>query len=125
MKKRFATIIPGIAVIALATLAYHVYSTKPDYINAAEERVSSYLTSDYGQVSCQSQKIKEEIWQINCLNLTKGARFEFTVFPAEHAPYVVARSFYIEAVNDNAKQSAEKGLMQYLQIHIEGPVSPS
>ncbi|QLP20805.1 hypothetical protein [Enterobacter roggenkampii] len=35
----------------------------------------------------------------------------------ENAPYGVARSFYLEAINDDAKQSAEQGLMRYLQIN--------
>jgi hypothetical protein len=39
------------------------------------------------------------------------------VYPSEKAPYGVARSFYLEALNDDAKQSAEQGLMRYLQIN--------
>jgi len=56
MNRLFVTVILGVAAIAIATTAFSLYSNKPDYLKAAEERVSSYLTSSYDRVLCQSQK---------------------------------------------------------------------
>lgn len=125
MNRLFATVIPGIAAIAVATTAFSLYSNKPDYLKAAEERVSSYLTSSYGRVLCQSQKINDNAWAMNCLSSAKGTKFEFMIYPAERAPYSVARPYYIEAINDHAQQSADQGLMQYLQIKSKGSNSAS
>ena len=33
------------------------WSGEPDYIQSAEARVGSYLTSDYGRVACNSKQI--------------------------------------------------------------------
>ncbi|MNE76433.1 hypothetical protein D3C80_1726680 [compost metagenome] len=87
--------------------------------------MSSYLTSEYGRVSCQSQKINDDAWAMNCLSSAKSIKFEFMVYPAGRAPYSVARPYYIEAVNGYAKQSAGQGLMQYLQINSKTPVAVS
>ncbi|STQ11921.1 Uncharacterised protein [Enterobacter cloacae] len=45
--------------------------------------------------------------------------FQFAVFSADKAPYGVSRPFYLEAINEDAKQSAEQGLMRYLQINTK------
>ena len=65
-----------------------------------------------------SQK-SEQRWELDCTNQAKGKSFQFAVYPSEKAPYGVSRSFYLEAINDDAKQSAEQGLMRYLQINTQ------
>lgn len=112
-----------LCVAAAAIVGYIGYAStfdKPDYMQAAEARVGSYLTSDYGRVSCNSSKVAEQHWHLDCLNTAKGKTFEYSVYPAEQAPYDVSRGFYLEAVNDNAIQSASQGLMKYLQINTTG-----
>ena len=125
MKKVLPIAILGIAAAATACVSYASYNDKPEYLQAAETRVGSYLTSDYGRISCTSTKINDARWGLQCLNAEKGTSFEFTVAPADKAPYAVSRSFYLEAVNDNAKQSVEQGLMRYLQVNTTASVSQS
>lgn len=108
-----------IAAAATAYISYISFLDKPEYLQAAETRVGSYLTSDYGHVSCNSTKMTDQQWRLDCHNKMKGKTYEFSVYPAEQAPYAVSRPFYLEAVNDNAIQSARQGLMQYLQINTE------
>lgn len=116
MKKIFPIASLVIVVIATACVSYS-YNDKPTYLQAAETRVGSYLTSDYGRVSCESSKMSDERWNLHCLTHTSGQKFEYTVTPADKAPYAVSRPFYLEAVNDNARKSADRGLMRYLQIN--------
>ena len=97
--------------------ARYVSNDAPEYIHSAEARVGSYLTSDYGLVACGSKKVNDLRWELDCTHQEGGKTFQFAVFPSEKAPYGVARSFYLEAINDDAKQSAEQGLMRYLQIN--------
>jgi hypothetical protein len=118
MTKAFSLSVIGIAV-ALVGAAYMGYAhshDKPDYLQAAETRVSSYLTSDYGRVSCNSIQMQGQQWRLECHDKAKSKDFEYAVYPADQAPYAVSRAFYLEAVNDNAIQSASQGLMKYLQI---------
>ena len=95
----------------------YAVNDEPEYIQSAEIRVGSYLTSDYGLVACGSKKVNDLRWELDCTHQEGGKTFQFAVFPSEKAPYGVARSFYLEAINDDAKQSAEQGLMRYLQIN--------
>lgn len=106
-----------VAVAAVAYVSYNISHAKPEYLQAAETRVGSYLTSDYGRVSCISTKMTDQYWRLNCQNLAKSKTFEYSVYPAENAPYTVSRAFYLEAVNESAIQSAGQGLMKYLQIN--------
>lgn len=122
MTKAFSLSAFGIAaVVTVASyISYSSFFAKPEYLQAAETRVGSYLTSYYGRVSCNSTPIKGEQWRLDCHDKAKGKDFEFSVYPAEQAPYAVSRAFYLEAVNDNAIQSASQGLMKYLQINTTG-----
>ena len=106
----------AVAIVGAAYMGYAHFHDKPGYLQAAETRVSSYLTSDYGRVSCNSTQVKGQQWHLECHNVAKSKNFEYDVYPAEEAPYAVSRAFYLEAVNDNAIQSASQGLMKYLQI---------
>ncbi len=106
-----------IAVAAVAYIGYTSFTDKPEYLQAAETRVGSYLTSDVGRVSCNSTKVADQHWRLDCSTQAKGKIFEYSVYPAENAPYAVSRAFYLEAVNESAIQSAGEGLMKYLQIN--------
>ncbi|MDR9890404.1 hypothetical protein O7047_09190 [Pseudenterobacter timonensis] len=119
MKKSVLITILGVAVVATACVSYASRSEKPEYLQAAESRVSSYLTSDYGRVTCESKPLTPQRWQLACLNAEKGLAFQYIVQPAEKAPYNVSRPFYLEATNGDAIKSAEQGLMRYLQINTK------
>lgn len=118
MKKVLTIALVVVAVGAVAGMSYD-WDNKPDYIQSAESRVGSYLTSDYGSVACNSTRMNEERWELGCVNKARAKTFQFAVYPSEKAPYGVSRSFYLEALNDDAKQSAEQGLMRYLQINTK------
>ncbi|MBF4111015.1 hypothetical protein [Enterobacter cloacae] len=118
MKKVMSIALLVVAVGAVVGMNVN-WSGEPDYIQSAEARVGSYLTSDYGRVACNSKKIDDQRWELGCTNPSKGKTFQFAVFSADKAPYGVSRPFYLEAINDDAKQSAEQGLMRYLQINTK------
>ena len=118
MKKIYTAALLMAAVGVTACVSY-AWNDKPDYIQSAEVRVTSYLTSDYGRVACNSKKVDDQRWELDCLHQARGKVFQFAVYPSEKAPYGVSRSFYLEAINDEAKQSAEQGLMRYLQINTK------
>ena len=118
MKKILPIALVVVSVGAVAGIGY-TRTGAPEYIQSAEARVGSYLTSDYGRVACISSQKSEQRWELDCTNQAKGKSFQFAVYPSEKAPYGVSRSFYLEAINDDAKQSAEQGLMRYLQINTQ------
>ena len=118
MKKMIALALLVVAVGAGAGI-YSISNDEPEYIQSAETRVGSYLTSDYGRVACNSKQVDDQRWELDCLHQARGKVFQFAVYPSEKAPYGVSRSFYLEAINDEAKQSAEQGLMRYLQINTK------
>ncbi|WP_253376608.1 hypothetical protein [unidentified bacterial endosymbiont] len=111
----------GLLVVAVGATASASYDwdDKPEFIQSAETRVGSYLTSDYGKVVCSSTRINEQRWDLGCINQAKGKMFQYAVYSADQAPYAVSRPFYLEAINEDAKQSAEQGLMHYLQINTK------
>ncbi|MGX5107544.1 hypothetical protein ACWKYD_01910 [Enterobacter cloacae] len=118
MKKIIALALVVVAVGATAGVRY-MGNDEPEYIQSAKVRVGSYLTSDYGRVACNSKKVNEQRWELDCTRQAGGKTFQFAVYPSEKAPYGVSRPFYLEALNDDAKQSAQQGLMRYLQINIQ------
>ena len=118
MKKIIALALLAVAIGAVVGIRYAA-NDEPEYIQSAEIRVGSYLTSDYGRVACNSKKVDDQRWELDCLHQARGKVFQFAVYPSEKAPYGVSRSFYLEAINDEAKQSAEQGLMRYLQINTK------
>ncbi|ELW1647611.1 MULTISPECIES: hypothetical protein [Enterobacter] len=118
MKKVFTAALLIVAAGATACVSYSL-NDKPDYIQSAEVRVGSYLTSYYGKVACNSAKVTEQRWELGCTSRAKGKTFQYAVYSADQAPYSVSRSFYLEAINDEARQSAKQGLMQYLQINTK------
>lgn len=117
MRKLLFVVVLGAVAGAAACVSY-AYDNKPEYMQSAETRVSSYLTSDYGRVSCKSNKTSDSRWEMECLSTAKAKSFQYAVYPAEQVPYTVARPFYLEALNEDARQSAREGLMRYLQINV-------
>lgn len=118
MKKIIVLSLLGV-VVAVGAAASIYSNEEPEYIQSAKSRVGSYLTSDYGRVECNSTQISEDRWELGCTNKARGKTFQFAVYPSEQAPYGVSRAFYLEAINDDARQSAEQGLMRYLQINTK------
>lgn len=118
MKKILSLVLIVAAVGAVAAVNVR-WNDEPDYIQAAETRVGSYLTSDYGRVTCNSARVNAQRWELGCVNKAKGKNFQFAVYSADEAPYGVSRPFYLEALNDDAKDSASYGLMRYLQINTK------
>lgn len=56
MKKIIALALMAVAIGAVVGIRYAV-NDEPEYIQSAEIRVGSYLTSDYGLVACGSKKL--------------------------------------------------------------------
>lgn len=54
MKKIIALALMAVAIGAVVGIRYAV-NDEPEYIQSAEIRVGSYLTSDYGLVACGSK----------------------------------------------------------------------
>lgn len=93
-------------------------NSKPDFMDDAEERVGSYLTSLYGGISCSGVLTGENRWEMTCQNQSGQRSFIYTVIPGVNAPQPVSRSFYLIAKNKSARQSAGEGLMRYLPIDV-------
>lgn len=118
--KRNRNVAAALAIMAIAiTVGLVSYAqSKPDYVQDAASRLSSYLGNYYGPTDCSSKITQERQWQVICTASGNDKSFEFTVLPSEQAPYPVSRSFYLKANEANAEQAAQLGLMRYLQIDI-------
>ncbi|HCR1891387.1 TPA: hypothetical protein ONC27_003065 [Enterobacter asburiae] len=90
--------------------------SKPDYVQDAMTRVSSYLGNYYGPTECSGRVVHDGQWKLSCTIAKKGKSFGFSVMPAENAPYPVSRTFYLKADDVNSEEVAQFGLMKYLQI---------
>jgi hypothetical protein len=71
MKKILSLVLIVAAVGAVAAVNVR-WNDEPDYIQAAETRVGSYLTSDYGRVTCNSARVNAQRWELGCVNKAKG-----------------------------------------------------
>lgn len=87
MKKIIAFALLVAAVGATAGVRY-IGNDEPEYIQSAETRVGSYLTSDYGRVACNSKQVDDQRWELDCLHQARGKVFQFAVYPSEKAPMV-------------------------------------
>lgn len=87
MKKIIAFALLVAAVGATAGVRY-IGNDEPEYIQSAETRVGSYLTSDYGRVACNSKKVDDQRWELDCLHQARGKVFQFAVYPSEKPPMV-------------------------------------
>lgn len=91
-------------------------NAKPAYISDAESRVSSYLTSEYGGITCDGIPSGKERWELHCQNKSNNKIFLFSVEPGENSQRPVSRSFALTVMNENAIESAQVGLMRYLSV---------
>lgn len=120
MKWKNTLILPSLCVVVFGSVYFNLTkSNVPAYVEQAANRVESYLSSDYGPGDCKYSVAQGDKWKLNCLVSARSTVYEFTVLPSDQAPYSVARTFYLKADNDNARKSADQGLMQYLQIDTQ------
>lgn len=115
-KRTIATLAFIFSAVITGTVAVITTERKPVYVSDAEMRTGSYLTSSYGPVQCLSSRAPEGQWVMLCVTRNKKYHFEYHVFPAETSPRNESRSFYLVAINEHARESAEEGLMRYLQV---------
>lgn len=104
------------AVISFSFFCYYG-NNEMVYLHDAKERTQSYLSSAYGPVECAVADIDGNHARLVCREVKKNTLYEFRVLPSNLAPYDVSRSFYLEALNAQAKKSANEGLMRYLKIN--------
>ncbi|MDW3573512.1 hypothetical protein N4235_21815 [Enterobacter asburiae] len=109
-------IVMTIIVVAIISGATWYTQRKPDYVQDAMTRVSSYLGNYYGPTECSGRVVHDGQWKLSCTIAKKGKSFGFSVMPAENAPYPVSRTFYLKADDVNSEEVAQFGLMKYLQI---------
>ncbi|MCK6990127.1 hypothetical protein [Enterobacter asburiae] len=109
-------VIITIVIAAIVFVAIWHAQSEPDYVQDAKTRVSSYLGNYYGPSDCSTRMIHDDRWKLICTISKKGSSLEFYVMPAENAPYPVSRSFYLKVADANSEESAQLGLMKYLQI---------
>ena len=66
----------AVAIGAVVGIRYAV-NDEPEYIQSAEIRVGSYLTSDYGLVACGSKKVNDLRWELDCTHQEGGKTFQW------------------------------------------------
>lgn len=115
-KKKITTLAFIFSAVITATTAVLTTERKPVYVSDAETRTGSYLTSSYGPVQCLSSRVPEGEWVMLCVTRNKKYHFEYHVLPAETSSRSESRSFYLVATSEHARESAEEGLMRYLQV---------
>ena len=116
MKRNLILSASAISFVVLSIGSIGYMQSKPDYVQDAVTRLSSYLSSYYGPTECSGAVSNEHQWSIKCNIKDKGKSFTYSVLPSEMAPYPVARSFYLKATDDVSEEASRLGLMRYLQI---------
>lgn len=113
----------GLISLVAAVISFcHYENNEMVYLHDAKERTQSYLSSVYGPVECTGADIDGNNARLVCRGVKKNTLYEFRVLPSNRAPYDVSRSFYLEALNTQAKKSANEGLMRYLDINTGEPI---
>lgn len=115
-RNRSMAAMSAILVVALTVGFVSYAQSKPDYVQDAATRLSSYLSNYYGPTECSGNIGDERLWSVKCEVKDKGKSFSFSVLPSEKAPYPVARSFYLKAKSVESEEASKLGLMKYLQI---------
>lgn len=115
-RNRSIAAMSAILVVALTVGFVSYAQSKPDYVQDAATRLSSYLSNYYGPTECSGNIGDEHLWSVKCEVKDKGKSFTFSVLPPEKAPYPVARSFYLKAKSVESEEASKLGLMKYLQI---------
>lgn len=117
MKKSFLTV--GAAVALLASAVYAGYATsgsRPEYVRLAELSTNNLLQYTYGVGKCMANQEANGNWGMECSYDHGASVVSYFVYPPEKAPHAVVGKFYLEAKNQLAVDSAEKGLVRFLDI---------
>ena len=81
MKKILPIALVVVSVGAVAGIGY-TRTGAPEYIQSAESRVGSYLTSDYGRVACIREGANKQVISSQADSLIKISRIWADFFPA-------------------------------------------
>lgn len=106
-------------VVVVATCFVFSYDSRPDFVVRAEPRLSSYLSVSHGSGVCEAKRNAGDEWTIKCKQ-RDGMVFEYALLPPEKSPVDTAYGFYLIALNDSARKSAEEDLTKYLKIGTNG-----
>ncbi|MGC6386585.1 hypothetical protein ACMV8I_02825 [Ewingella sp. S1.OA.A_B6] len=111
----------AVPLLLVAGIAYGNFSGggEPDYVQNAMGSVSSKMAYSYGMSKCKATQHDVNGWNIICSPNRSTAALNFSVLPADKAPYDVPTSFYLVAENDAARKGALEGLLSYLMINID------
>ncbi len=114
-------------LLLLAGIAYGNFNSgsEPDYVLNAMSAVSNKMSYSFGISKCKSVQHDEVKWGIVCTSANTPTVLNFSVLPADKAPYDVATSFYLIASNEAAKKSSREGLLSLLMINIDGTADES
>jgi hypothetical protein len=104
-------------IIALALLAVAVGAAgvryagndEPEYIQSAEIRVGSYLTSDYG-VACASKKVNDQRWELDCTHQARGKHSSLRCIPLKKHLMVSRVPFILKPLMTMQNRALSRGL---------------
>ncbi|QLK63840.1 hypothetical protein GE278_23880 (plasmid) [Enterobacteriaceae bacterium Kacie_13] len=92
--------------------------SKPQYIQAAIDTVSSRMSYNLGMSHCNVSQEQASEWKMVCIPVSGAAALVFSVLPSDKAPYDVPTPFYLVAKNAAAKKSSGEDLLSYMKINI-------
>jgi hypothetical protein len=79
--------------------------------------VSNKMSYSYGISKCKPVQHDDVEWDIVCSSTNTPGALNFSVQPAEKAPYDVATSFYLVARNEAARKASGEGLLVFMLIN--------
>jgi hypothetical protein len=88
-----------VPTLLVAGIAYGNFSggSEPDYVLEAMNEVSNKMSASYGITNCKSIRHDEAQWDMVCSSANTPIALNFTVQPANKAPYEVMTPFYLIA----------------------------
>ncbi|AEX51732.1 hypothetical protein [Rahnella aquatilis] len=106
-------------ILLVAGIAYGNFNggSEPDYVLNAMNEVSNKMSTEYGITKCKSVQHEGVRWSIACSSANTPTALNFTVQPANTAPYDVATPFYLVAKNAAAKKASGEGLLRFMDIN--------
>lgn len=105
------------ALVASAVYAgYATSGSRPEYVRLAELSTNNLLQYTYGAGKCQASQEADGNWGMECSYDQGASVVSYFVYPPEKAPHAVVGKFYLEAKNQLAVDSAQKGLVRFLDI---------
>lgn len=106
-------------LLLVAGIAYgnFIGGSEPDYVLDAMSAVSNKMSYSFGISKCKSVQHDEVKWDIACSSAYTPTALNFSVQPAEKAPYDVATPFYLVARNEAARKASGEGLLSFLMIN--------